>query len=79
MNSDLYAYLRRCGMDPNRIVEVVEADGSIEWEQLTDAEVDAIATTGPDRVAGVPWEELTDGQLERIVDGEDPEVVVHGP
>lgn len=81
LNSDLYAYLRRCGMDPDRIAEVVEPGGSIRWDDLTDSELDALATTGPDRaVPGGPrWEDLSDEQLTRIAEGEDPEQVVRDP
>jgi len=78
---DLHAYLGRCGLSRERIAEVVRADGTVRWRDLSDDELDAVATTGPDRsVPGGPvWEDLTDAQLDRIADGEDPEAVVCGP
>jgi len=79
--NDLHSYLRRCGLSRERIAEVVRADGSVRWEDLSDDELDAVATTGPARPfpTGPKWRDLTDEQLDRIADGEDPEAVVRGP
>jgi hypothetical protein len=69
--------LHDAGAGKDRLREVTDTNGAVQWSELTDEELRAIAPDEGERICGVLWSELTDEELRRIEDGDDPERVIH--
>lgn len=73
-NSNPFAVIHET-LGEERAEEVVDPEGEILWDELTDDELRAIRGD-QEPITGTPWSEISDAQLRRMQEGEDPEKVL---